>query len=284
MIGLLASLPQSDYPVDYLLARLPARQAHWRERFAPCRQDEALAGWAAMAQEFRWLYGQLNRRLRQELAPFFVYCALRPLFLFLRDLASGREEPGQRLLVATLLADDLKRALLDARRVEVALRQLNRYWPPDPALERLYEAGGLPAVEQRMTHDLLVTAAYGSAVLRPFWAAVIDLENITALAKRLRWRAARPLVYRDGGLLSVRRLAAAERLAAPELLPAVAAPIARAVQEGNWPLEELLVERVANHTRRSASGAPAAMVASYLWGAYAATRRLALAEAIKAIP
>ena len=278
MIHLLADLPQPGYPADYLLARLPARRPRWREEPAV-----GLGGWPGLAHESRWLYGQLPQRLRRELAPLFLYFELRPLFLFLRGLAAGHCAPANELLAATLLADDLKRTLLRAREVWEALRVLASWWPGGAGLERLAATNGLAAAEQAMTGALLREAARSAAVLRPLWAALVDLENVIALAKRLRWQVAAPFGYRSGGLVARRRFLRAERSRVPEMAALVAAPLRTAAQQGNWSLEGVLVGRVERQLGAAATTAPAATVAAYLWGAYAATRRLALAQAAEAI-
>ena len=270
MTGLLADLPQPGYPADYLLARLAARRERWRE------MQEGQTGWRALAVEFRWLYGQLHRGLRRELAPLFLYFELRPLFLFLRALASEVGATGKELLVATLLADELKRALLRERELIAAVRLIGRHWRPAVDLGHLYASGGLAAVEQEVTRQVLAAGAQSSAALRGFWGAVIDLENIMALGKRQRWQAKRPFGYWAGGSIFRRRLGQAEQGRATLPLP-MAAVVERAAQAGEWPLEELLVARVQQQLRQAERPAATA-VAAYMWGAYAATRRLAMAQ------
>lgn len=280
MTGLLADQPQPEYPADYLLARLAARRQRWARQFAPRGHEGAMAGWAALAAEFRWLHGRMNRRLRRELAPLFVYFELRQLFLFLRGLGSGREERGRELLAASFLADDLKRGLLAVTELPAALRLLGRAWPAAPDLHRLHATGGLAAVEEGLTRQLLEAAARQRApALRDFWAALIDLENIMALAKRLRWQAKRPFGYSIGGTFGVRRLALAERGQEPVLSSFLAIPLRGAVRQGAWSLEELLIDRVRQRLARPERPLPpAGAVAVYMWGAYATARRLVVAD------
>lgn len=281
MIGLLTDPPQPGYPADYLLARLMARRQRWPLPAAPREQDAATAGWTALAAEFRWLYGQLHRGLRRELAPLFVYGELRPLFLFLRGLASRRAEPGRELLAASLWADDLKRALLAAKELPAALRLLDRAWPAGPAQGRLFASGGLAAVEEGLTRQLLEAEARrrSDPCLRAFWTALVDLENGLALAKRLRWQAKRPFGYSLGGTFGVRCLIRAERRQEPALLPALAGALRSAVRQGVWPLEELLIDRVQQRLHQAERPLPpAGAVAAYIWGAYGTARRLAMAH------
>ncbi|MEW6595702.1 MAG: hypothetical protein AB1413_12615 [Thermodesulfobacteriota bacterium] len=276
MIALLAEKPQPTYPADYLLARLPARRQRWEAVFAPRSDDPASSGWGAMAAEFRWLYGQLHRRLRQELAPLFVYFELRPLFLFLRGL-EREGEACRALLPPTLLAEEVKRVLPQARDAAAAVRLLAGFWPAGAALERLHAAGGPAAVEQEMTRQVLAAGARSSVALRGFWGALIDLENLMALAKRRRWRAEQAFGYGSGGTIAPRRLVAAGQGATSLLRHPLAAMVDRAVQEGAWPLEDVLIERVRQQLRRLEDPlAPAAAVAAYMWGAHATTRRLAM--------
>lgn len=278
MIGLLVNPPQPGYPADYLLARLAVRRRRWEEELAP--RGEAAGSWAALAQEFRWLYGQLNAQLRQELAPLFVYFELRPLFLFLRGLAGTKGGEGTRVLMATLLADGLKRDLLREHEAGAALRLLSRVWPTKIDLGRLAATGGLAAVEQEMTRQVLAIAASRPAVLQRFWAAVADRENVMALAKRLHWQAERPFAYHAGGAIDRRRLRKSEQHRALSRTLSLSGVFDRAVRDGEWPLEEALIDRVQQQlVGQQRPLAPATAVASYMWGAYATTRRLAVAPA-----
>ncbi|HSR36023.1 MAG TPA: hypothetical protein VLL73_02495 [Desulfurivibrionaceae bacterium] len=271
MTGLLVDLPQPGYPAEYLLARLAARRECWPEKW------QGLAGWGALAAEFRWLYGQLNRQLRHQLAPLFVYGELRPLFLFLRGLAAGDPAKGRELLAATLLAEPLKDRLHHAADLAGAARQLDQCWPGEVALSRHCAAGGVAALEAAATRRVL-DAALRPAVLRPFWAAVVDLENVLALAKRLRWQARRPFGYLHGGALGVRCLAQAEQAQAPAMVAAYAQPLGAAMQAGEWRLEELLRQRVERQlTRQAWPMAPAVAVAAYMWAAHGVARQQAMA-------
>lgn len=270
MIGLLAERPQPEYPADYLLARLAARRSWW------AGGDHG--GMVSRAAEFRWLYGQLNARLRRELAPLFVYFELSSLFLFLRGLARGSKEGGRSLLDASLLHDGLRQMLLGEQEVGAAVRRLSRFWPPENDLRRWYAVGGCAGLEDEMTRQVLAAGCRSSAALRDFWAALIDLENLLALAKRRRWHAQSPFAYHRGGTVGPRLLRKVEHNMTTSPAIPMAASVEAAGGEGNWQLEDLLVRRVQQRIARTARTAPpAAAVAAYLWGIHAMTRRQAVA-------
>ncbi len=279
MIGLLAELPQPDYPADYLVARLAARRSRWAAGRSPGAGDDH-GGMVSRAAEFHWLYGQLPRRLRRELAPLFVYFELRSLFLFLRGLARGSKEGGKALFDGSLLHDGLRQRLLGEQEAGAAVRRLSRFWPAGTTLSRSYAAGGCAALEDEMTRQVLAAGRRSSAGLRDFWATLIDLENLMAVAKRRRWQARFPFAYRCGGIVGPRLLRKAEHGMVTSLADPMAAAVESAVGEGNWQLEDLLVTRVQQRLARTArTAAPAASVAAYLWGIHAMTRRHAVAAA-----
>ena len=91
-MNLLQSPEGSGYPAEYLIARLQARRAsfvkEWDdiisgpvtvETMLPAYYGDLVAEyakesvWKRMLKEYRWVYLQMNRGLRNMFRPFFLY-------------------------------------------------------------------------------------------------------------------------------------------------------------------------------------------------------------------
>lgn len=282
MIGLLNNPLQKEYPADYLLARLAARRG---EDFAmlrvpPGQEGRYRAVPAALRQEYRWLYGQLNGCLRQTLAPLFVYFELPALFLLLR-IKAGRSTEGRAIAMAeSLLAPALQKAARGPTGPAAALRLIDQAWSlrdKTPAgVLTIYAGSGLAAVEEHVMQKLLEGEAQGhsSPALRHFWSMMVDRRNVLALAKRLRWQARRAFGYCTGGMIPVRRLRQAEAMQRPDLLPVFAESLGMAVQQAQWPLEATLDHHVSHGLRQTVAPLDAAgQVVNYMWDAFLAARQ-----------
>ena len=75
----------------------------------PGASDERI--WEALLNELEWLYGQMNRALRECFASVFVLLELKTIVLCLRNKEAARVTENDTLLTHTLLADSLRQAL-----------------------------------------------------------------------------------------------------------------------------------------------------------------------------
>ena len=215
---LLRDIPSDGYPTDYVVARVRARRTaltpDWRaagaRRPSLAASDEAL--WDRLLQEFEWLYLQLDRRMRARLAPVLALFELKTIVLCLRNAAAGRHDEVERLLGHSLLARPIQDALRAGAEARAAIAAVAAAASPvlgEPAsLEDAYAQGGLKDVEVRLVRRYLAHAVAMrlEPPVRAFFTAFIDLRNLMAVYKRLRWEIEDEPSFIPGGSVGPARL------------------------------------------------------------------------------
>jgi len=201
-------------PLPYLLARIAGRRAYlvadWPPVLAaaeplaslpPCPYRLAPEGGAeaglrsSLQREFAWVHHQMGRGLQTIFEPFFLPLELRTLFMALRLRSKG--EDGHTLagvLRFSLLSTPVKRLLLEGTDLPAILAGVGAkmdFWPGAARiLPGFLQQQGLVGCEERLVDACLEHVARSRlhpAVAR-FVTRLIDMENIVALTKQLRWR------------------------------------------------------------------------------------------------
>ncbi len=230
---LLQNPADPGYPDEYLLSRIRARRSglirEWKRMvfdgslFEPSSALPKISGlmktktpdgvWAGLMREYRWVYGQMNGRLRRIFAPFFLYSELRTLIICLRRLADRKAGALDELLNRSLLSDEMKHAVFLSTDLETAVSGIEHMFAPwgkkAPGLAGALEKGGLRGVEQRLVEWYLAeTAASDLApVLKQFFSRLIDARNVMSVYKYLRLEIkTTPSAMIPGGLVPEARL------------------------------------------------------------------------------
>jgi vacuolar-type H+-ATPase subunit C/Vma6 len=205
--------PEGGYPVDYLLARLRGRGAYllkdWTQvlhaqdpveylystRYGGLLTEHSIQGvWIRLLKEFRWVYRQMDRGMREAFRPFFLYTELDTILKCLRyRTRKGTGERIERLLALSLLSRKLKSMLSEAEtrvslldRVEGALTALSERYG---GLREVYLDRGPVEMERRLSDVYLEDTMDEKLhpVIRGFFSYVIDARNIITAYKCLRW-------------------------------------------------------------------------------------------------
>ncbi|QEM67284.1 V-type ATPase subunit [Geobacter sp. FeAm09] len=302
-MGLLAEHGGSGVPLSYLLARIMGRRAYlvteWQRLLAtadplaslppsPYRQapdggaDEGL--WGSLQQELAWVHRQMGRSLQAIFEPFFLTLELRTLFMALRLRSRGEEgRTLGSLLRFSLLCAPVKRLLREGDDLPAIMAGvgLHAAFLPDGgrALPEIMRRQGMRGCEEHLVDACLEHAAANR--LHPAVAAfvirLIDMENMVALAKQVRWRMGEPGFVAGGSIgVALLREAARDREgrlarrlmgrvlggeadpAAPELVPLLAARLALALR------------------RQGREPDGVGLILDYLWRRLAETRNLSL--------
>jgi len=229
MRGLLLDMP-AGVPADCLLARIRGRRSFllhdWDRLLLTGQPLEALspAPWRrtpsgtkgqvlpALQQEYFWVFSRMDEQVRRTMAPFFWLAEVRTLAVCLRLLARGTTNLDH-LLTYSLLAVSIKDLLRKSAGCAPALAELTAvlagYDARFTGLADIYLTGGSGAMEEALYEISL--AIISDMPLHPqmrcYIALVIDSRNLTALAKRLRWRLDTLPLLLKGGTLPLPRLA-----------------------------------------------------------------------------
>ncbi len=228
---LLEEPPDHGFPDVYLLARTRGRRARlvsdWKALIASaspfehlpeghfqktCRDRNPEAVWRALRDEYRWLYHQMNSRLRQRLSPFFLYAELRTLFICFRY---ARELQGDRLretISGSLLSDEIRKVLLRSQDELFAARGIEGIFlclsGQFRGIADILRQEGLKAFERELT-DRALSVMVRSApdpLLAAFFMRLIDARNILALSKLLNTPTPVKHGFISGGTVDTGRL------------------------------------------------------------------------------
>ena len=293
MMNLLRDADSPGFPNDYLITRIKARRAAlvatWKavraHGLTPDISDERI--WEALLSELEWLYGQMNRGLRERFASVFVLLELKTIVLCLRNKEAGRATEIDTLLTHTLLADSLRRALRDPPDVRSSIAAL--IGTTAGALPGLGEAAtayadhGLRGFEDSLMRGYLAYTA--STRLHPvilqFIRAFVDMRNVMILYKQLRWGVEGAGAFIEGGTFELSRLVQllesekpnpweelAKEATALKVVPAAAS-------EGS--IETVLLTGLTERLRRIARDKDGVgLILDYIWRIYVHARNLAV--------
>lgn len=201
---LLRPLDIQGLPYDWLLVR----------RF-PRQPSPVLHPWHEALAEARWLYLRLDPACRSDYAPLVALCELRPFMNALR-LASGGETVAAAAGLSGSLLHPALIALATAGGGDAGrLAQLARHpecsalpgWDGKAALRNLR------AFEQALYDGLLNAGRLSTVLGATVFSRLIDLRNLTALVKAVRWGGSVTLL--PGGTRAGYRPIASSRSAEP---------------------------------------------------------------------
>lgn len=280
---------REGYPTDYLLSRIGNRRRELTELRGAAGGEGLpvpLQARARMRREFRWVYLQMNSRLREEFAPFFLWFELRTILACLRHLRAADREQVARTLDDTLLGERVKAAFTSAPPPFAPSGSLAELAGADPGqareLERWYrEQKGLE-YEQRFASLYLerLTRQRLHPVVRDFLTLMADMKNLVAVAKQLRWGAPEPTLLISGGSLPRKDLAKVlkqrDQAAFLRLIPrSYAPPPPEAAPES---VEHALLAHLTRQVRRGAADRlGCGLILAYLWEIYLEARNTAVA-------
>lgn len=227
----LISIENKGYPTDYLLSRIRGRRSYLITDLKPLLSTtnplEYLASkrykgliiersaeviWRYLLKEFRWVYLQMNRELKNLFWPFFMYSELRTLFFCLRYKAGKEDGKIEGLLSFSLLSERIKKILFNSENVISAVGDIENVFlsisDKFKGIKEIFERDGLKEMELRLTNISLehIINSKLHPLIRDFFMRIIDSRNIIALYKHLRWEIKVAPYFIGGGSISKVRL------------------------------------------------------------------------------
>lgn len=200
------------YPTEYLLSRIMGRRAglvrDWKTLLFDAALLDALlssrsrggageaspdAVWRRLMKEYRWVYGQMNGRLRELFDLFFLYAELRTIGICLRQMKKDSKSARlEELFGESLLSNELRKVCLSSPDSSTAIAGISRIFcrlsPAFADLPRYFADEGLRGVERRLTNHLLEYAARQKLhpLINTFMVRMIDARNLIRLAVAMR--------------------------------------------------------------------------------------------------
>lgn len=229
---ILLSPSKSEYPAEYLLARIRGRRVYlirdWDtiifnpeplKYLMTTRYGELLGAysaegiWKNLLKEFQWVYYQMNRELGHIFRPFFIYVEIKTIILCLRHkTGNGALTEIENILLFSLLSDKIKDLFRMKTDVLTSLEMLEKVCVSPSAgmtgLRDVFAEDGLKAVEQILTGSYLKKVIHAGLhpVINNFFVSAIDSKNIIAAYKHLRWGIQAAPVFIPGGSIRESRL------------------------------------------------------------------------------
>jgi len=195
------------YPAEYLLSRIRGRRAGLRRDWKTLIFDTAPldahlssrsrgsvveaspdAAWRRLMKEYRWVYGQMNGRLRDLFRPFFLYAELKTICICLRRMKDRPSAQGEEFFAESLLSNELRTVCLSSPDRSIAIAAISRIFgrlsPAFADLPKYFVDEGLRGVEHRLTGRFLEYAAQQKlhVLIKTFIVRLIDARNLIRLA------------------------------------------------------------------------------------------------------
>lgn len=255
------------YPSDYLLVRLKGRMDQCLDHIRRITPDKAREH---IDMEHRWVYLQMNDRLREKLWPYFFYREIRRVFEWLRfsDISSTSLE-------LSLLSEEIKDifskirdAPLRVERLETTLRSFLKGFE---GIKKSFE-GGVRTFEETFVNQflLIISRSIKYFALREFFRFMIDFRNLIGLYKHLRWRIETSPHFLSGGHIKISDLKKASLSGDPSLVQRLSAVKLNIPIDDLSELEIRLYRGLKEIMRRQCLKNPVEpfLIPYYLWSIY----------------
>lgn len=184
-----------SYPSDYLFSRLRGRIEKGID-YIKMNSPETARRY--VEEEHRWVYLQMDNRLRKMLWTYFFYREIRKISEWLRlgDVSSQLE--------FSLLSDEIKGIFLRYKEVSTRIERLeailSRVSEGFRGMRDIFEKGGLKTLEESLLNSFISMAvSVRYPPLRRFFRYLLDFRNLTSLYKYLRWGIDKTPCFLSGG-------------------------------------------------------------------------------------
>lgn len=262
----LKTMKNNEYPEEYLTVRLISRLR--KKRFANIFSEKVLQ--AALAEERRWLFFQMNSELRNFFFKVFVYFELKNIFNALRFRFGGVPD-YEDFLNNSLLSDEVKNSLVKGQEIIDIVDTLSCIFCKDGLLEmplkEVYFKGGLKEVERHFILSFLSSAVRKSddKVLKLFFGFKVDERNIITVYKALKWDIKTDLRLIDGGEISCALLYKILERKDAEGLLRLSEKFAGITSKGRY-LEDILNEGFTNRLKKASKDVfGRILILYYIW-------------------
>ncbi len=215
------------YPTEYLLSRIRGRRAYFlgdwdgilsspdlfayllKTPYGEFITEHSGEGvWKRLLKEYKWIYLQMNKHLRDIFHAFFLFAEMKTLIVCFRHTIRKENKTSLTdILFFSLLSEKIKEMLDMETDFPSMLEKLERdflYLPDKPArLKGVFLEDGLKGLEQSLTRELLeeIMLSKLHPLMNIFFTSIIDSKNIIALYKHLRWGIRVPPLFIRGGTI-----------------------------------------------------------------------------------
>ncbi len=212
---------ERGYPLEYLLSRIRGRRASlitdWESLVRAESRGKIAVGsadalWRRLLTEYRWVFRQMDKTVRDIFRPFFLYTELRTLFFCLRYRMTDEPVKLEQILLHSLFSIPFKKLLRRKKDILDVMDDLEEVFLPLSrefrGIRKAFLKGGLKGVEEKLTSNYLgyVIQSDLHPLIRVFFIRIIDARNLIALYKYLRWEVEGTPPFAKGGSIPETRL------------------------------------------------------------------------------
>ncbi len=286
----LLELPQKDYPEEYFISRIRGGRSRlikdWNiplystdlrgflREFHYDLEDSSML--KPLLKRYRWLYSEMNDRLRELFWPYFLFHELKTLIVCLRYIKAGYHEDAEALLRLSLLSSEIK-DIFALNDLDTAVRRLiELFSKADTGFLDGYEIfhkRGLQELERfiygRFLQYLLSLRLHRH--IKTFITYQIDSRNILNLYKSIKWEVVTPPEFLPGGELSLREL---ERILIQRDLKLFSSLLKRLTGLSEGSVEDLLLKGLSLRLKKRSYEDNRGLILHYLWSLYIEFRNL----------
>ncbi|MDH5721411.1 MAG: hypothetical protein OEZ13_12465 [Spirochaetia bacterium] len=225
-IPFLEKFPETEYPTEYLTARLKGRKGRfitkWElifetpESSAKLIKDESTKIKTKNIQdtfydkEMFWLYSQMNKTLRRIFHPVFLYREITRVIACLRHKAIINEQQEankaiKEILEYSLIHKAVKKKIIEESSILNLMQLLENSLVLESkefsGLARYMKDNNLRIPEHEIFNGFFQSLKIKDPVIRQYFKMQIDEKNLISLYKKFRWNE-KPEVFFNGGAIS----------------------------------------------------------------------------------
>lgn len=203
-MSILQTIKNNEYPEEYLITKLKSRLTE--KRFDNIFSEKALQ--IAVIEEMKWLFYQMNSKLRKIFSKVFIYFELKTIFSALRFKLGGTGF-SEELLTPSLLSSEVKDCIAKNEDILDVVTSISRIFREEaliqPPVEETFLNGGLKSFERQFVKSFLECAVKKNKekVLEVFFKFKIDERNIISVYKILKWNIETAPELIDGGEVNI---------------------------------------------------------------------------------
>lgn len=282
---------QRNYPEEYLVSRIRGGRSRLIKDWNVPLYSTDLRGFLRefhydfedssflrpLLKRYRWLYSEMNDRLRDLFWPYFLFYELKTLIICLRYIKAGYREDAESLLKFSLLSIKIKDIVLALNDFDRVVRSLMEYLSGADIrfLEgyEIFHKKGLQEFE-RFIYNRSLQYLLTFNLQRPintFITYQIDMRNVLSLYKSIKWEIITPPEFLSGGKLNLKEL---ERILIQRDLNLFSSILRRLTGLSGENIEDILLKGLSSRLRKLSYVDSIGLILHYLWSFYIELRNL----------
>lgn len=286
----LLELPQRNYPEEYFISRIRGGRSRlirdWdmllystdpRGFLKEFHYDLDSSFIKPLLKRYRWLYSEMNDRLREAFWPYFLLYELKTLIICLRYIKRGHNEDAEELLRVSLLSGQIREIILFPDDFDTTIRRLLDFLAEgyEGLLDgyEIFHRKGLSGFE-RFIYEIFLKYLLSLDLqrhIKRFIIYQIDMRNILSLYKSIKWEIITPPEFLSGGELNLREL---ERILIQRDLNLFSSILKRLTGLSGENIEDILLKGLSFRLKKWSYEDNIGLILHYLWSLYIELRNL----------